>query len=761
MALEEDEHGNIIEDNLEEEDEGIGEGDVSGLIDNDADEDDEYGEVPQLNPDAVFGAPPDPFEEQGSESEVRIHALKMIRLGASNMGSFSVQRGKGAFSEDGSASPASECPYSPTYSQDEGGGGGDAQMFEEAAAQDAADPAPGAENFSQQLYRLLFKLNVSEDEVQAFVRNFQQYTPAVILDALQSAKTTLTTLLSRDGMHEPLDEYLRILNDAAQRTPLAQILEGKSVEELMSSTDFMRPDGVLASSLKTKMETNHKKQGYILTSLSTSVDSRHDFADNVDCVKQFRLLYDEVWQALNVINSKILGDISFAASNKQGTYIGHAYPMVASNIKPTRGYTLKLFACRQLRVDRILITGEGPDATVCRELVIDFTLPDGTVVKQRTAHYRPLVVPGHNNVETLQSRLNSYMNDPTTASPFLMLAYSPKNADITELVETLSMAESLKEPPVDRYLWAFRNGIFRSDRLEFRPFPIPDNEVGFSADGRPVSSPMFFDMDFDPYWLDAPLDTPLRGDFRLPRWAKDAMPHLYKVMKDQDWDGQVMGLCLALVVGASLYPLKDVIEVPGIGRVCTKTDIMPFLYGTSGTGKSTILNVIWYIYGSNDRYVKAMENDLSSEFALENLHNALVLTAFELDRSSKTPADKFNRMVSGENFSIARKHKTSIQKQWSARLVAAGNTLPNRQVPRAPLAWPEHLIVQHEKHHDALHQQRRQRRLEHGAEHRRRKRVPHARKRSRAQQRCVHPVQHRFLPLPTKLSPSHPQAPPR
>jgi hypothetical protein len=112
----------------------------------------------------------------------------------------------------------------------------------------------------------------------------------------------------------------------------------------------------------------------------------------------------------------------------------------------------------------------------------------------------------------------------------------------------------------------------------------------------------------DPEWLTCdPRDIPT--------------PVVEGMLRHQHWTMDVICVFLAICVGRVIFPIGtyDAFQV------------VPFLYGVAGTGKSTLLKLISRIYEAGDVYT--MSNDTQAQFSLANAHESFILMITEVKRS--------------------------------------------------------------------------------------------------------------------------------
>lgn len=118
------------------------------------------------------------------------------------------------------------------------------------------------------------------------------------------------------------------------------------------------------------------------------------------------------------------------------------------------------------------------------------------------------------------------------------------------------------------------------------------------------------------------------------------------------------------LMGRLLYPLGS------------KDDwqIVPFLKGTAGTGKSTIAEVMQSLFQEKDMEVMSVSGEKT--FGLQGFRGKRVWFMMEVKRGLNLSQADFQSMVSGERVSIAEKYKTAVTERWRAPGLMCGNECP-------------------------------------------------------------------------------------
>jgi len=102
--------------------------------------------------------------------------------------------------------------------------------------------------------------------------------------------------------------------------------------------------------------------------------------------------------------------------------------------------------------------------------------------------------------------------------------------------------------------------------------------------------------------------------------------------------------------------------------------ILPFLLGRAGTGKSVILQTLQKFYRPED--VADISNETQKQFGLETIHDKYIWRCMEAKNDFNLSQTDLQSMVSGEPIVVMRKFKTALALTWRVPGIMAGNELP-------------------------------------------------------------------------------------
>lgn len=102
-----------------------------------------------------------------------------------------------------------------------------------------------------------------------------------------------------------------------------------------------------------------------------------------------------------------------------------------------------------------------------------------------------------------------------------------------------------------------------------------------------------------------------------------------------------------------------------------KWQVIMFLKGKAGTGKSTLGNVAKDMYNAAD--VAILSNNIEKTFGLSKLIEKFMFVCFEVKKDFKLDQGEFQCIVSGEQMSLPVKFKDAITMTWKSHGLLCGN----------------------------------------------------------------------------------------
>lgn len=214
----------------------------------------------------------------------------------------------------------------------------------------------------------------------------------------------------------------------------------------------------------------------------------------------------------------------------------------------------------------------------------------------------------------------------------------------------------------NRTIFSFTNGVYNA-RLD---------EMYLYDEGIPTSyvAAKFFDV-------------PMPVDFReVEDWREIPTPALDGILdhqqlstveyvppafrnRDRVYDGYSVRDWVYVFMGRMIYD---------IGSHDT-WQVLMFIKGKAGTGKSTIGKVLSNLYDSVD--VGVLSNNTEKKFGLSALIQKLIYICYEVKKDFALDQGEMQSMISGEPMSIATKFQTASSVTWKSHGVFMGNEFPS------------------------------------------------------------------------------------
>lgn len=199
----------------------------------------------------------------------------------------------------------------------------------------------------------------------------------------------------------------------------------------------------------------------------------------------------------------------------------------------------------------------------------------------------------------------------------------------------------------DRTVFSFKNGIYLATENRFY-----DYETATEPLAESIVACKYFDQAFDPY--EEILD-----------WKLIPTPAFQGILDYQELPPEVAEW-LYVFLGKMLYDLN---QYDG-------WQVLPFLKGHAGTGKSTICtHVVRNFYDAID--VGVLSNNIERKFGISAFYDKNIFIGPECRNDLAIEQAEFQSIVSGEDIQVNMKHKKAFSVKWHVPGILAGNEVPS------------------------------------------------------------------------------------
>lgn len=201
---------------------------------------------------------------------------------------------------------------------------------------------------------------------------------------------------------------------------------------------------------------------------------------------------------------------------------------------------------------------------------------------------------------------------------------------------------------VKRRVWSFDDGIYDAtdDKFWFYGTDINDDLVSCKIIDLPFAS-VYFN---GPHIQTSP---------RLS-YEDIGTPLFDSIFAPQKWDNDMIKW-IFIFIGRLFYQVNE----------RDTWQVIPFLKGVAGTGKSTVIKIVQMMYESRD--VGVISNNIEKRFGLSAIFNKVVFIIPEVKGDFQMDQAEFQSVVTGEELSMAVKHESPIVGQWVVPGILAGN----------------------------------------------------------------------------------------
>lgn len=220
------------------------------------------------------------------------------------------------------------------------------------------------------------------------------------------------------------------------------------------------------------------------------------------------------------------------------------------------------------------------------------------------------------------------------------------------MIEYLNKSRADTEFPwlvPDRTVVAWRNGLYMADSKQFYTYDRVQQEIA-----PDVVACKYFDYDFDMRETPAGRD----GWYQLPTPVFDSI----LTFQGLDDDAKKM---MYVMIGRLRYEL---------GRH-DRWQVVPFIKGMAGTGKSTIGKYCLELFEFAD--IGILSSNIEDKFGLYALMDKFAWICLEVKERFGLPQSEFQSMVSGEHMNIPVKNERAVSTVWNSPGFMCGNEMAN------------------------------------------------------------------------------------
>ena len=218
------------------------------------------------------------------------------------------------------------------------------------------------------------------------------------------------------------------------------------------------------------------------------------------------------------------------------------------------------------------------------------------------------------------------------------------NIHISKIAEWWKTTDDVSFPlitqsKIDYDIVAFNNGYYDTTLMEFY-----EQEEYNKIFGKYPLTFRYYEIDYTKELINAP----------TPAWD---------TICDHQWEIDVKFIFEAMI-GRCLFPLHQF----------DNWEIMPYLIGVAGVGKSQLLQCLQQMLCKED--IAVFNANKETTFGLQSVYEKrlVVFPDAPSDISKFLPDTVFNQMISGETVNIAIKNKGAIDYTWTLPVICGANT---------------------------------------------------------------------------------------
>jgi phage/plasmid-associated DNA primase len=350
-----------------------------------------------------------------------------------------------------------------------------------------------------------------------------------------------------------------------------------------------------------------------------------------EVIQRFNLVLQKIYYAEQLLtNYKVLTQTLDESKPSNHNLLYKFTEVDFNKLKPYQKLLLKLLDLleqKEYRKSECIMNGNGNNSMLYQEIKIP----------HKTHAWQPVC--------TILEFIHKHCSMTNDYENWLLLT-STKDMD-KQIEAYLIKTTDTRLPTLrqNRNLFSFQNGLYYTISDTFIHYESPEHH---SLTSNEVSA-KFFDIPFryantsDPYEIHT--------------------PYLDSIYKYQQLSDEVMEIN-KMFMGRMLYELGQF----------DQWQVIPFLLGSGGTGKSTIHHIIRNLYDHDQ--VGIIGNNYQKTFGLSDIYNKKIFIAPEIKNDWGIDQAEFQEMVSGGRININIKNKSSITVQWNVPGMLGGNENP-------------------------------------------------------------------------------------
>jgi putative DNA primase/helicase len=130
----------------------------------------------------------------------------------------------------------------------------------------------------------------------------------------------------------------------------------------------------------------------------------------------------------------------------------------------------------------------------------------------------------------------------------------------------------------------------------------------------------------------------------------------------------------------------------------TRYQVAFYIYGPGGTGKSTLINIILYLIGTDAAYSTSLQN-LNSRFGLSRISHKIFLVINDMSHFKGKEPKILKEIITGDSLESEKKYKDSISVNPHVIVAITGNSIweivnPTGGINRRIIYFPSDFLPQ-------------------------------------------------------------------